>query len=312
LNQLTTALTTGAEIVLLDSWLPADILTISERRKVTGISGVPSIWLDMLKSATGFETGGRHASLRYITVSGGSLAVRDFQRLTARLAGIQVFKTYGQTEAFRATSLRPEDSVRKLESVGQPFPGTHVYIVGEDATRCRTGEIGEVVHSGLGMMMGYLEDADRHSERQGKLRENPFRGADDPSPLAIFTGDMGYVDAEGYLYLKGRRDGMVKVMGNRVYPQEVADQIATIPGVLEAAVTGLSRADGQTALVAFLRVPSGATLSVAAVRKALSAKVPAFMVPSQIVMVDHIPRTASGKPDQRRLVEELAASGARQ
>ena len=132
LNQLLTALAVGAELVLLESWLPADIVAATERRRVTGISGVPSIWQDMINAGVRFEKQGKHAALRYITISGGSLPKAYLPRLPRIAMGVRIFKTYGQTEEFRSTSLRPEDYLTKLDSVGQPFPGVCVYVVRED------------------------------------------------------------------------------------------------------------------------------------------------------------------------------------
>jgi acyl-CoA synthetase (AMP-forming)/AMP-acid ligase II len=306
LNQLLTALAVGAELVVLDSWLPADILSATEARRVTGICGVPAIWQDMINAGLGFDKRVRHAALRYITVSGGSLPTSQLERLAQHAHGVGIFKTYGQTEAFRATSLRPEEFQRKLESVGRPFAGARVYVVNEDGTRCGPGEIGEVVHTGLGVMIGYLDKTAAGGDTNGKLRANPFYGDDDPSPLAIFTGDMGYLDVEGYLYLKGRADCMLKIMGNRVYPQEITNQIVSIPGVREASVAGITRELGQTMLVAFVAVSREAELSVGAVRKALREKLPSYMIPHEIVLVHRMPRTVAGKLDERRLMEEYA------
>jgi acyl-CoA synthetase (AMP-forming)/AMP-acid ligase II len=302
LNQLMTALAVGGELVILESWLPADILRAADARQVTGISAVPSIWQDMINARARFDPHTRHAALRYITISGGSLSRAALQRLPEVAGAAGIFKTYGQTEAFRATSLRPDQYQRKLDSVGKPFPGVHVYVVRDDGTRCDVAEVGEVVHTGLGVMMGYLGEADGSR----KLRPNPFQGKDDPSPFAAFTGDMGYLDDEGFLFLKGRRDSMVKVMGNRVYPQEVTSQIVTIPGVRDAVVVGVTQADGQMRLVAFLTASPGVEVSESAVRRMLNVKLPAFMIPKEIVVVRHIPRTPTGKVDERRLVEELS------
>lgn len=310
LNQLLTALTVGAELVLVDSWLPVDIVATIAQRRVSGISGVPAIWQELINSGARFDKTGQHASLRYITISGGSLSRRHLQDLRTVVAGVGIFKTYGQTEAFRATSLRPDEYDEKLDSVGKPFLGVRVYVVREDGARCDAGEIGEVVHTGLGIMMGYLDTA-TGATLHGKLRRNPFHGRDDASPFAVFTGDMGYVDGDGYLFLKGRRDGMLKIMGNRVYPQEVTNQILTIPGVREAVVSGVTGAEGQTVVVALLVVSCDAGLSPAVVTRMLRAKLPAFMIPKEIVFVDHIPRTLSGKPDERRLVEDYVAGGPR-
>lgn len=309
LNQLMTALGVGGELVLLDSWLPADIAAVSAARRVTGISGVPAIWQDVINAGTRFDKRGQHASLRYVTVSGGSLSRGLLQELRETMSGVQIFKTYGQTEAFRATSLRPEDFERKPDSVGKPFTGTRVYVVREDLTRCEAGEVGEVVHSGLGTMIGYLESS--RTSGGSKLRKNPFHGEEDPSPVAVFTGDLGYFDEEGYLYLKGRRDSMLKVMGNRVYPQEVADQILALDAVREAVVLGVTGADGQTKLLAFIAASDGSGLSAGGLRRALNASLPTFMVPKEIVFVHQVPRTPSGKPDQHRLMEEYLASSAR-
>ena len=306
LNQLLTALAVGCELVLLDSWLPADIITTVEKRRVTGISGVPAIWLDLIGSGVRFETRARHASLRYVTISGGSLSKEQLERLPAVVGQAGIFKTYGQTEAFRATSLRPEDFETKQDSVGKAFPGVRIYVVRDDGTRCGPGEVGEIVHTGLGVMMSYLGDS-RSSAATSKLRTNPFYGSDDPSPVAIFTADLGYLDTDGYLYLKGRRDGMLKVMGNRVYPQEVTHQILTISGVRDAVVVGVPRDDGQTIIVAFIAPTPGVELSPGSVRKALNTKLPAFMIPKEIVFVDNIPQTPTGKPDQRRLVEDFSS-----
>jgi acyl-CoA synthetase (AMP-forming)/AMP-acid ligase II len=303
LNQLMTALGVGAELVLLDSWLPADILRVSEDRRVTGISCVPSIWQDMINAGALFETAGRHASLRYITVSGGSLSREYLLKLRNIASNVRIFKTYGQTEAFRATSLRPEDFEAKLDSVGRPFADAHVYVVREDLTRCAAGEIGEVVHSGLGTMLGYLGDTDGDNDMK-KLRKNPFYGKDDPYPFAIFTGDMGYLDDDGYLFLKGRQDSMLKVMGNRVYPQEVANQLLSIATVREAVVVGVMGENGQAKLVAFVVATPGTVLSAGAIKRALGATLPAFMIPKEFIFVDQLPRTLSGKPNQRQLIEE--------
>jgi len=312
LNQLMTALAVGAELVVLDSWLPADILAATEQRRVTGISGVPSIWQDMISAGVQFDTHGRHASLRYITISGGSLPRQYLERLPEIASGVQIFKTYGQTEAFRSTSLRPEEYHRKLDSVGKAFPGVRVYVVREDGSPCAPGEVGEVVHTGLGIMIGYMARTDGHAEIESKIRNNTFFGAHDSSPVAVFTGDLGYLDDDGYLFLKGRRDNLVKVMGNRVYPEEVANQIVKICGVRDAAVVGVTSEDGRSVLLAFVAPLQRVELSAGAVRRALNTKLPAFMIPKEIVIVKQIPRGPTGKADGRRLVEEYnAAAGSR-
>ena len=159
--------------------------------------------------------------------------------------GLQIFKTYGQTEVFRPTCLRPAEFAARMRSVGRPFGRSRVYVVRDDGSVAAPGERGEVVATGLGVMLGYLDGADE----QKKLRDNPFRGADDPGAKAVFTGDVGHLDEDGYLFLLGRRDAMLKIMGNRVYPDEVAAQLLALPGVLQAEVVGVDRGDSGARLV---------------------------------------------------------------
>jgi acyl-CoA synthetase (AMP-forming)/AMP-acid ligase II len=300
LNQLFSALTAGCALVLLDSWLPADILRAAGQFKVTGISGVPAIWTDMLNAKMAFANPGPHASLRYITVSGGDLPREQLDRLPALTPNIGIFKTYGQSEAFRSASLAPAEFADKPTSVGRAFLGTHVYIVREDQTLCAAGEEGEIVHTGLGVMLGYLDGRDA----EDKLRPNPFRSANDPAVLAVFTGDLGYLDADGHLYVKGRRDAMMKVAGNRVYPREIVEQLLAGGVVQEAEVVGVKSDDAQTQLFAFVVLARGLTRTAVELRREWANRLPSYMVPRMAVVVEQMPRTANGKPDRPAMMEQ--------
>src|SRR5207244_10114403 len=108
----------------------------------------------------------------YITVSGGDMPAAQLAKLPHMAPNVGIIKTYGQTEAFRATYLRPDEFADRPRSVGRPFPGTRVYVVRADNSVCHSNEEGEIVHTGLGLMLGYLDGQDS----QAKLRSNPFRG----------------------------------------------------------------------------------------------------------------------------------------
>jgi acyl-CoA synthetase (AMP-forming)/AMP-acid ligase II len=298
LNQLLSALTVGCSLVLMDSWLPADILHATANFKVNGISNVPAIWLDMLNANMVFNTSAEHQSLRYITVSGGDLSGQYLKQLPQLAPQVGIFKTYGQTEAFRATSLKPNEFSNKMYSVGQPFSGVHLYVVREDGSLCQPNEIGEIVHTGLGVMLGYLNGGDP----QHKLRPNPFHSEEDNSSNAIFTGDLGYLDEDGYLFLKGRRDAMLKISGNRVYPREITNQLILLDQVQEAEVIGLKTQQGETILIAFI-IPKTEVTSLQ-IRRYLANLLPSYMVPQEVMILTAVPRTASGKPDYPALVEQ--------
>ena len=301
LNQLLSALEVGASLVLLDSWLPADIIVAAERFGVTGISGVPSLWRDLLKTDLAFDNVSAHAALRYISVSGGSLAPAQLDELSGRLGSAGIFKTYGQTEAFRSTSLRPEDFKRFSGSVGRAFEGVHLYVVDENLTPVPNGEIGQVFHTGLGSMLGYLTGEDHE-----KIVQNPFFGADNPHRLGVLTGDFGYLDAAGYLYLKGRVDEMLKISGNRVYPAEVREQISALETVTDAEVVDFCDESGETRLVAFVVVLDSETRDIGQIQRALAKLLPSYMMPSFFILVESLPLTESGKPDRQSL-KQLAA-----
>ncbi|HXG22108.1 MAG TPA: AMP-binding protein [Methylomirabilota bacterium] len=301
LNQLMSALITGACLVLQESWLPKDILGAIAKEKVTGISGVPAIWRDFLSAGLCQELQKSHSSLRYVTISGGSLSVPEQAHFRAGAAGIDIFKTYGQTETFRSASLRPEEFPGREDSVGRAYPGTRVFILDDWQRPCAPGEVGEIVHVGAGTMKGYLGE----NLPEDKLRKLPelLGGA-----LAVFTGDYGYLDREGYLFLKGRRDGMIKIAGNRVYPEEVTHHIRAIDGVREAEVVAVKTESGDSSLVAFVIVKDRTATTSDAIRRAATRRLPAHMAPAKIVFLDTIPRLPNGKPDQAML--RASVSGA--
>jgi acyl-CoA synthetase (AMP-forming)/AMP-acid ligase II len=300
LNQMMSSLSTGATLVMLDSWLPADILKTAANFKVTGISGVPAIWMDMMNAGLSFD--GESTNLRYITVSGGDLAERDLRRLPDFAPGAGIFKTYGQTEAFRASMLKPDEFATHSADVGRAYADVKLYVVDEEGQPCPPGETGEILHGGLGTMLGYLSAKNSDS----KLRPNPFFGEDDPNKRIIFTGDMGSLDTDGYLSLAGRKDGMLKVMGNRIYPAEIIGQILEIDGVADAQVLGIKGEDGETTLVAFVVALAGVEFEPKKIRRELNGRLPAYMVPQHVEILPVMPRTGTNKPDLKALRERAA------
>jgi acyl-coenzyme A synthetase/AMP-(fatty) acid ligase len=293
LNQLTSGVLAGCTIVLSDSWLPADIVRATARFGVTGISAVPAIWNDFLGSGLRFDS----AKLRYVTVSGGDLPVERLQQLKNVISNAGIIKTYGQSETFRSTALLPDEFAQKPASVGRAFGGACLYIVRDDGTRAAPNEPAEIVHTGLGTMLRYLDGDDSN------LRANPFRGPDDPNEQAIFTGDIGRLDEDGFLFIEGRRDAMLKIAGNRVYPQEITNQLLLIPGVAAAEIVAQKNALGETLITAFLVSQTGASLDQTQLRREMVQRLPSYMVPREIVIVDELPRTASGKIDRMALTQ---------
>jgi acyl-CoA synthetase (AMP-forming)/AMP-acid ligase II len=167
-----------------------------------------------------------------------------------------------------------------------------VTIRGEDDSLCPVGEIGEVCVEGPNVMLGYLDDPGATAR---KIRAGIFH-----------TGDKGFTDADGYLYLVGRADEMVKVAGEKVYPFEVENALEKIEGVEEAAVIALPDQKHGVRLHAFLQKKEGALLDESILRAACRELLEPHKVPRSFTFVDSLPRTMTGKTDKRTLTASAA------
>jgi len=291
LNQFFSCFLTGAHLIILNSWFPKDILTTTKSLHITGISGVPMIWVDMIsyQQEPSFERDIQ--TLRYITVSGGDLAQNQLLQLRRYFKNVNIYKTYGQTETFRSSMLRPWDFERKMTSVGKPVRGTQVFILDENNKIAPPNTQGEIVHYGDGTMLGYLNDVEGTQE---KLREVPDSLKDVLTEgKVVFTGDLGKMDNEGYLYILGREDGMIKTLGYRVYPKEVENYILEHERVKYAAVTGIS--NGRMGQMILAEVVPKGPLDAEELSAYLRHRLPSYMVPAGIYIVDSLPLTENRK-----------------
>jgi len=299
LNQLLSAVLAGAELILLHSWLPADIRRVCEDRAVTGISSVPALWRDQIAADIKLYSTNDGAPLRYVTISGGDLDPASLKRLPEIVPGAGIYKTYGQTETFRSSSLHPEEFSTRPRSVGRQFGKARFYVIDANGLPCRAGDSGQIVHTGPGTMLGYVD----RSKDEEKIRVNPFHSIVDSASVAVFTGDYGFVDEEGYLYITGRKDDMVKVKGNRVYPQEVVSQLMLVCDIDAAEVIVVQGDMGEPELVAFVQIHPGRDDAPGILRQ-LRNRVPSYMVPSKVITCVELPKLANGKPDREALKQQ--------
>lgn len=288
-NQLYTSLINGCNLVLLNSWMPKDIVSAIVAYQITGVSGVPSLWLSVVGSDADMLMQA-NATLRYITISGGDMADKDRLALRTALPDVQIFKTYGQTESFRSSMLLAKDFDAKHGSVGKAVDGVTITIVDEVGQPLPLGEVGQVVHQGIGTMLGYIGDKDATHQKLRPLSATLHSAGE----KVIYTGDLGWLDEDGFLYLQGRQDKMFKVRGNRVYPEEIERELCMHEEVIEA-VSVYSKAEDSITI--FVRKKTNSTLVERDVIKFLSTRLPSYMLPSQCLLYDDFPRTASGKTD---------------
>ncbi|MGE5491387.1 MAG: acyl-CoA ligase (AMP-forming), exosortase A system-associated [Actinomycetota bacterium] len=301
-SQLTTAFHAGARTVLLNYLLPKDVLNALVDEKVTGLTAVPPLYIQLtqLKWPEGID---RH--LRYFANTGGRMPLETLRTLRAALPSSRPYLMYGLTEAFRSTYLPPDQVDVRPDSIGKAIPNAEILVLREDGTECAANEPGELVHRGALVGMGYWNDAEKTAERYRPL---PCREAGQGLMLpeiAVFSGDTVRRDEEGYLYFIGRRDEMIKTSGYRVSPTEVEEVLYGTQLVGEAAAFGVPHPQLGQAVVAVVTAKDDILDTDALLRHARE-RLPAYMVPARIdVRPGPLSRNPNGKIDRKRLSEEF-------
>ena len=301
-SQLTTAFHCGARVVLLNYLLPRDVLKALEREKVTGLTAVPPLYIQLTQLPW---PGSIAEHLRYFANTGGRMPRETLGLLRERLPRSRPFLMYGLTEAFRSTYLPPEEVDRRPDSIGKAIPNAEILVLRNDGTPCGIDEPGELVHRGALVGMGYWNDAEKTAERYKLLPAGtPGREAGLQLPeFAVFSGDTVRRDAEGFLYFIGRSDEMIKTSGYRVSPTEVEEIVFATRLVGECIAFGVDHeALGQAIRVIATPPSEGAELDLVALQSQCRARMPAYMVPAGIDVVDGpLPRNPNGKIDRKLL-----------
>ena len=304
-SQLTTAFHSGARVVLLNYLMPRDVLKAVEKEKVTGLTAVPPLWIQ-LSQLQWPETITEH--LRYIANTGGRMPLETLTTLRGMLPKTKPYLMYGLTEAFRATFLPPPQADIRPDSIGKAIPNAEVMVLREDGSECAPNEPGELVQRGALVAMGYWNDPEKTAERFKPLpAKAPGRQSGLVLPeIAVFSGDTVRRDEEGYLYFIGRRDEMIKTSGYRVSPTEVEEILYATRLVGECAAFGVAHDTLGQSIVVIATPPAGGTLDCAALLAECRTRMPAYMVPGRIEVRDGpLPRNPNGKIDRKTLATEL-------
>jgi acyl-CoA ligase (AMP-forming) (exosortase A-associated) len=307
-SQLTTAFHAGASVVLLNYLLPRDVVKAVVSRRVTGLTGVPPLWIQ-LSQAKWPESASEH--LRYFANTGGRMPLDTLTRLRALLPKARPYLMYGLTEAFRATYLPPEEVDRRPDSIGKAIPNNEVLVLRPDGTPCDPHEPGELVQRGALVAQGYWNDPAKTAERF-KLLPGRESGLVLPE-MAVFSGDTVRMDNEGYLYFIGRRDEMIKSSGYRISPNEIEEVLYSTQLIDECAAFGVPHPTLGDAIVVVVTSRDGAALDPARLLSLARERLPAYMVPANIeVHPGPLPRNANGKIDRKTISAEyrMASEGA--
>jgi acyl-CoA ligase (AMP-forming) (exosortase A-associated) len=302
-SQLTTAFHSGARVVLLNYLLPRDVIRALERERVTGLTAVPPLWIQ-LTQVQWPESIAEH--LRYIANTGGRMPLETLKALRERLPKTKPFLMYGLTEAFRATYLDPSEVDRRPDSIGKSIPNSEVMVLREDGTPCAPHEPGELVQRGALVAMGYWNDPEKTAERfrpvPAAVRES---GLVLPE-IAVFSGDTVRADEEGFLYFIGRRDEMIKTSGYRVSPTEIEEVVYATQLVGECAAFGVEHPTLGQAIV-LVATPRDGQLAGEELLARLKRECPAYQVPALVdVRSGPLPRNPNGKIDRKLLSGEFA------
>lgn len=293
LNQLLTSVDQMATLVLHRSPLPGDVCRALVKHEITGLAGVPPLWLQLLDDNSPLSKL-EYPKLRYITNSGGVFPVDAVRRYRTIMPHTKIFLMYGLTEAFRSTYLPSEEVDRRPESMGKAIPECEMLVISGDGRLCEPGEVGELVHRGPTIAIGYWRDEEATTAR---FRPDPFR----PGERVVYSGDQVKRDAEGFLYFVGRTDEMIKSFGHRISPTEVESAIYESGLVSGVVVKGVPHPIGGKVLVAHCVPSEPASFTVERLLAFCKQELPNHLVPSSIVVHESFPRTVSGKFDRKAI-----------
>lgn len=279
-------LASGGTLVIVPQFLPKVILKEIERRRITCMCAVPSMFTGLLKALNGGENFDL-SSLR-LCVSGGAplpMAVIDEYEEKYK---IHIIEGNGPTETSPLSYLNPTEKT-KFGSVGPPIDGVQVKIVDDNRKEVSTGEIGEITVKGPNVMKGYLNQPEATAQA---IQDGWFH-----------TGDLGKVDEDGYVYIVDRKKDMLLCGGYNVYPREVEECIRSHSGVQETAVIGVNDDLHGEVPIAFVIAKSEQTLSAKEIILFCRKYLANYKCPKKVVMVDELPMLASGKIDKKQLKE---------
>ena len=299
LNQLLTSVQFGATIVLLQFKFPYEIVRALKDEDITGFAGVPLIWAGLVHHASGLKDTSL-PKLRYITNTGGMVPTATVKALRQLLPTTQIFLMYGLTEAFRSTYLPPSEVDHRPGSIGRAIPETEIVVINSEGKPCKAGEPGILIHRGPTVSLGYWGKPELTRE---VIRPHPYISADQGGGMVCYSGDLVKTDEDGFIYFIARADGQIKSQGYRISPAEVEEVLMEGGELSQAAVIGLPAAEAGEHVHAIV-VPANAGLKTDDVLRRCAQKLPSYMVPKSIEVVDSLPKTPNGKIDYKLLRSE--------
>jgi long-chain acyl-CoA synthetase len=274
----------GASVVVLERFVPDDVLNAIARHRVTVFPAVATMFRRLLDSP--LLAGADLSSLR-LALSGAAPCPWELAKEWRRRTGVRILRGYGMTELFRPISYRADDAAELPDAIGRPVPGVQVRVVDDDRAPLPADQVGELEIRSPAVMDGYL---DAPEDTRAVLEDGWFK-----------TGDLVTLSAEGFVRIVGRKRELILRGGYSVFPAEVEAALLTHPAVGEAAVIGIESAQLGEEVVAFATLRAGAAARPDELIAHCKERLAAYKYPRHVVILDQLPKGATGKILKSRL-----------
>lgn len=287
---INTVMVAGASMIFLPRFDAAQLISLMPRTTV--LMGVPTFYTRLL-SESGLNAGATR-NMRLFISGSAPLSAETHRAFEAR-TGHVILERYGMTETCMNTS-NPYDGERHAGTVGLPLPGVELRVADPDDGRpLPRGEIGILEVRGPNVFLGYWRNPDKTN---AEFRQDGF----------FITGDMGFIDEQGYVTIVGRGKDLIISGGLNVHPKEVENEIDAMPEVAESAIIGVPHPDFGEAVTAVIALKSEAVLDEETVIARLSQRLARYKQPKKVIFVAKLPRNTMGKIQKNLLRDEYQSS----
>ncbi len=275
---------TGGKVVIMSKYDPEECAALIKAEEVTSTFMVPTQLNLILQSRT--VDRGTLTSVRTLITGAAPLATRTKEEIIGMFQ-CDLHEMYGLTETGLITNMKPKDALRKVRCVGQPFFHMEMRVVDDQGNDVPLGEVGEIIARGPLLLRTYYrnEEAYRKSMRDGWF----------------FSGDLGRIDEEGFLYLVDRKKDMICSGGVNIYPMDIEEALHSHPKIHESAVIGVPDDKWGEAVLAVVVLRPGESLTEQEIIGYCKENIAAYQAPKSVVFVEALPRNPSGKVLKREL-----------
>lgn len=288
---------TRGYVVLQARFTPEDLLRLIAEHRITHLLLVPIMFTRLLKLPEEVRRRYDVSSLRHVT-HGAAPCPRHIKEQMIAWWGPIIYEQYGSLEIGLVTGATSEEWLAHPGTVGKPLPGVELKILDEDGAEVPTGETGEV-YSRIADQPDFVYEG--RPEARAEVIRDGF----------VTAGDVGYLDADGFLHLCDRKKDMVISGGVNIYPAEIEECLLTLPGVRDVAVFGIPDDEYGESLAAAVELDGATAVSAEDIRAHVRANLAAFKTPRVVEFLDEIPRLDSGKILKRKLREAYWANTGR-